>query len=58
MADSKLCTRENLKHIQGRGGRFITVLPRTWKEDTLFKDWIQTNTPGGMWSRRSRIPVS
>jgi transposase len=45
VADSKLCTRENLKHIQGRGGRFITVLPRTWKEDTLFKDWIQTNTP-------------
>ena len=45
VADSKLCTRENLKHIQGRGGRFITVLPRTWKEDTLFKDWIQINTP-------------
>jgi transposase len=38
VADSKLCTRANLNHIHGQGGRFITVLPRTWKEDTLFKD--------------------
>ena len=45
VADSKLCTRGNLKHIHGQSGRFITVLPRTWKEDTLFKDWIQNNTP-------------
>jgi len=27
VADSKLCTREALKHIHEHGGRFITVLP-------------------------------
>jgi len=54
VADSKLCTRGNLKHIHGQGGRFITVLPRTWKEDTLFKDWIQNNTP--QWDEVARKP--
>jgi transposase len=54
VADSKLCTRGNLKHIHGQGGRFITVLPRTWKEDTLFKDWIQNNTP--QWEEVVRKP--
>jgi len=54
VADSKLCTRGNLKHIHEQGGRFITVLPRTWKEDTLFKDWIQTHTP--QWDEVARKP--
>ena len=54
VADSKLCTRGTLKHIDGMGGRFITVLPRTWKEDTLFKDWIQSNTP--QWDEVARKP--
>jgi hypothetical protein len=54
VADSKLCTRANLKHIHGQGGRFITVLPRTWKEDTLFKDWIQNHTP--QWEEIARKP--
>ena len=54
VADSKLCTRGNLKHIHGQGGRFVTVLPRTWKEDTLFKDWIQNNTP--QWEEVARKP--
>lgn len=45
VADSKLCTRENLKHIADRGGRFITVLPRSRREDGLFRDWLQENTP-------------
>ena len=54
VADSKLCTRGNLKHIDGQEGRFVTVLPRTWKEDTLFKDWIQSNTP--QWDEVARKP--
>lgn len=54
VADSKLCTRGNLKHIHEQGGRFVTVLPRTWKEDTLFKDWIQNNTP--QWEEVARKP--
>lgn len=54
VADSKLCTRGNLKHIHGQGGHFVTVLPRTWKEDTLFKDWIQNNIP--QWEEVARKP--
>jgi transposase len=45
VADSKLCTFENLRHIHRAGGWFLTVLPRTRKEDRLFKDWIQDHTP-------------
>lgn len=43
VADSKLCTAANLRHIAGRGGRFLTVLPRTWREDKWFRDWMQTH---------------
>jgi transposase len=38
VADCKLVTRENLKHIASRGGRFVSVLPRTRREDTLFRE--------------------
>ena len=54
VADSKLCTRETLKHIHEQGGRFITVLPRTRKEDALFKTWLQTHTPA--WEEVARKP--
>ncbi|MCP4678787.1 MAG: IS1634 family transposase [Deltaproteobacteria bacterium] len=43
VADCKLCTRKNMAHINGPGGRFITVLPRTRKEDGRFKEWILHN---------------
>lgn len=45
VADSKLCTRANLRLIHEEGGRFITVLPRTRKEDEQFRDWLQCNQP-------------
>lgn len=45
VADSKLCTRENMTHIVARGGRFLTVLPQTRSEDQWFRDWMQKNTP-------------
>jgi transposase len=32
VADSKLCTRENLQHIAAYGGRFVTVMPRTRRD--------------------------
>lgn len=37
VADSKLCTRKNLKHIASYGGKFVTVLPRTRAEDKSFR---------------------
>ena len=54
VADSKLCTRENLKHIAGNHGKFITVMPRSRKEDGLFKDWLQKNNPP--WLEVARKP--
>jgi len=44
VADSKLCSRDNLDYIHRAGGRFVTVMPRTRLEDAEFRQWIQTNT--------------
>jgi transposase len=52
VADSKLCSRAAMGHIAGRGGRFITVLPRSRAEDGAFRDWLQTHTPN--WTRAAR----
>lgn len=43
VADSKLCTRPNMTYIVAQGGRFLTVLPATRKEEKRFHDWIQTH---------------
>jgi transposase len=45
VADSKLCSRDNMDHIHRAGGRFVTVMPRTRLEDGEFRKWLQTNTP-------------
>ena len=45
VADSKLCSRDNMAHIHAAGGRFVTVLPRSRLEDAEFRKWIQTHTP-------------
>ena len=45
VADSKLCAREPMEHIERRGGRFVCVLPRTRLEDAEFREWIQTHEP-------------
>jgi transposase len=45
IADSKLATRTNMDHIASRGGRFVSVLPATRKEDSAFRDWIVEHTP-------------
>ncbi len=37
VADCKLATTENMRYIDARGGRFISVLPRTRKEDAQFR---------------------
>jgi transposase len=43
VADSKLCTRENMSYIADRHGRFLTVMPRTRAEDGWFRDYLQTH---------------
>lgn len=43
VADSKLCTRKNLDHIHGNGGKFICVLPKSRKEDGWFRRRLQTH---------------
>lgn len=45
VADSKLCVTETLDYIDGKKGRFVTVLPRSRGEDAYFRKWIQTNDP-------------
>ena len=45
VADSKLCTREQMSHIDCQGGRFVTVLPRTRREDGQLRDWMSASTP-------------
>jgi transposase len=45
VADSKLCSFDNLDYIHRAGGRFVTVMPRARQEDGHFRKWVQTNTP-------------
>ncbi len=45
VADSKLCSREAMDHIDRRGGRFVTVIPRARGEDSEFREWIQSHEP-------------
>jgi len=53
VADSKLCSRENMDYIDRAGGRFVTVMPRTRLEDQEFRKWVQTNAPDweSVWDR-------
>jgi transposase len=41
VADSKLCTRDNMGLVAGHRGRFLTVMPRTRAEDDWFRNWLQ-----------------
>ncbi len=56
VADSKLCSRQAMGHIAGRGGRFVTVMPHSRKEDGAFRDWLQSHTPA--WTEAARRPSS
>jgi transposase len=42
VADCKLASRDNLQYIAARGGRFLTVLPRTRGEDAVFRERLRT----------------
>jgi transposase len=41
VADCKLATEENLRRIAACDGRFVSVMPRTWKEDALFRQSVR-----------------
>jgi transposase len=43
VADCKLCTTANLAHIALHGGRFVTVIPATWREHAQFHAWLRTH---------------
>jgi transposase len=43
VADSKLCCKDNMTLIAGRGGRFLSVMPRTRAEDARFRAWVQNH---------------
>jgi transposase len=53
VADSKLCSFDNMSHIANAGGRFVTVMPRSRQEDAQFRKWVQTNPPAWelVWDR-------
>ena len=54
VADCKLASRENMAHIDRHGGRFVSVLPATRKEDKAFRDWIVDHEPD--WTQAARRP--
>ena len=56
VADSKLCVRESITHIVSQGGRFLTILPKTRREEVWFREWIQTHTPDWKEVRRRSNP--
>lgn len=54
VADSKLATGQNMRHIDSHHGRFVSVLPASRAEDAQFRDWIVTHTPE--WAEAARRP--
>jgi transposase len=55
VADCKLATREQMSHIDSGGGRFVTVLPRSRREDAFLREWAHTSTPE--WTEVLRRPA-
>ena len=55
VADSKLCTKGNLAHIAGYHGHFVTVMPRTRKEDKDFRSQLREGEPVVRWRQFHQI---
>ncbi|MBP87870.1 MAG: hypothetical protein CMJ64_14295 [Planctomycetaceae bacterium] len=49
VTDCKLATMENMTAIAGRGGRFITVLPATRKENAEFRQRLVDKPETTQW---------
>jgi len=41
IADSKLCSEDNMHHIEKNGGKFITIVPKNRKEVSKFYERLQ-----------------
>ena len=54
VADGKLATHTNLMEIQRHGGKFVTVLPRTRREDTEFRKNLRRHSV--RWKKLLSIP--
>jgi len=54
VADSKLCTDEQLSYIVREGGRAITIVPETWAEVAEFKSSVRSTRKAKkeIWRRR------
>ena len=54
VADSKLCTDEQLSYIVDNGGRVVTIIPETWKEVESFKEKLRKTKKAKdiIWRRR------
>jgi transposase len=57
VADSKLCSEENLKTIADNGGRFITVVPRNFREVKDFLERVR-NGEDIVWQYQHEVPDS
>jgi transposase len=51
VADCKLATRKNLSYIDGYGGKFVTVLPRSRAEDKSFRNQLRQGSLSARWRR-------
>jgi len=49
VADCKVATTENMNYIAQRGGRFVSVLPRSRKEDTQFRERLRQRPAAVTW---------
>ena len=54
VADSKLCTDEQLSYIVDKGGRAVTIIPETWNEVESFKEKLRKTKKAKdiIWRRR------
>ena len=54
VADGKLCTVDNLKAIADYGGKFVTVMPRTRREDVRFRQALRDKP--ARWTAVLKVP--
>jgi len=55
VADCKLATTDNMNEIARQGGRFITVLPASRKEDTAFRQRLREKPETIRWRELYRL---